>query len=74
MTCLISAAELAKRLGTSRHYVYKYAKRGQIPSITLPGGSIRFDPEVVNMLAGYPSGVSVAPKLCRPRVKEKLWE
>lgn len=40
---LITARELAGRLGVSSETVLRWARRGDIPAIKLPGGGIRFD-------------------------------
>jgi len=79
----ISAEKLAKRLDVSTSYIYKWAKLGRIPFIRLPGGTIRFASDIVDVLphaaaSAQSEGHSRSLTIERaPRVssrKEKLWE
>lgn len=39
---LLTARELADRLGVNRETVLRWYRRGELPAIKLPGGAIRF--------------------------------
>ncbi len=43
MTRLITDSEAAEILALTPRHVAKLAKRGELPSVKLPGGEIRFD-------------------------------
>ena len=42
MSRLLTAREIAQRLGVSAETVLRWARRGEVPFIRLPGGAIRF--------------------------------
>ena len=39
---LLTAREIAERLGVSTETVLRWVRRGDVPAIKLPGGAIRF--------------------------------
>jgi excisionase family DNA binding protein len=39
---LLTAREIAERVGVSSETVLRWVRRGEIPAIKLPGGAIRF--------------------------------
>jgi excisionase family DNA binding protein len=39
---LLTAREVAERLGFSTETILRWARRGELPAIRLPGGAIRF--------------------------------
>jgi excisionase family DNA binding protein len=45
---LLTARALADMLGVSTETVLRWARRGELPSIRLPGGAIRFDEDAVD--------------------------
>lgn len=48
----LTAEELAELLALSRRHIYKLAKKGRMPSLSI-GGAIRFDPDsTANWLEG----------------------
>jgi excisionase family DNA binding protein len=42
---LLTARELADRLGVSAETVLRWTRRGELPAIKLPGGAIRYHPD-----------------------------
>jgi excisionase family DNA binding protein len=45
---LLTARELAERLGVSAETVLRWTRRGELPAIRLPGGAIRFQENQVD--------------------------
>jgi excisionase family DNA binding protein len=45
MTTLLNESQVADLLGLTARQVIKLARCGELPSVHLPGGEIRFDPE-----------------------------
>ncbi len=44
-TTMLSARDVADRLGVSTETVLRWTRRGELPAVRLPGGSIRFHPD-----------------------------
>lgn len=42
---MLSAREVAERLGVSTETVLRWTRRGELPAVRLPGGAIRFHPD-----------------------------
>lgn len=40
---LVSALEVARMLGVSKQWVYKWTEQGKLPCVRLPGRVIRYD-------------------------------
>jgi excisionase family DNA binding protein len=47
VTRLLTAAEVAELLGTTKRYVWSLGRRGILPRIILPGGLVRFEESAV---------------------------
>ena len=45
MTALLDEFDMAELLKLTPRQVVRLAKRGELPSVNLPGGEIRFDPD-----------------------------
>ena len=45
---LLTARELADTLGVSAETVLRWARRGVLPAVRLPGGAVRFRPETLD--------------------------
>ena len=48
---LLTAREVAELLGVSTETVLRWARRGELPAIRLPGGAIRFREDELDALA-----------------------
>jgi excisionase family DNA binding protein len=44
---LLTARELAERLGVSAETVLRWTRRGEVPALRLPGGAIRYRPGAI---------------------------
>jgi excisionase family DNA binding protein len=42
MTALLTARQVADRLGVSAETVLRWTRRGELPGFRLPGGALRF--------------------------------
>jgi len=40
---LLTAIEIARLLGVSKQWVYKWTEQGKLPCVRLPGRTIRYD-------------------------------
>lgn len=49
MTRLITDSEAAELLALTPRQVAKLAKRGELPSVTLPGDETRYDPDDIRL-------------------------
>jgi excisionase family DNA binding protein len=47
---LLTAAEVAERLGVTARYVYGLGRRGVLPRVVLPGEVVRFEEAAVDAL------------------------
>lgn len=47
-TPLLSARDVADRLGVSTETVLRWTRRGELPAVRLPGGAIRIDPDTLD--------------------------
>lgn len=45
---LLTARELGEQLGVSTETVLRWTRRGELPAIRLPGGAIRYRPDVLD--------------------------
>jgi excisionase family DNA binding protein len=45
MSPLLTAREVAERLGVSPETVLRWTRRGELPAVRLPGGAIRYRPD-----------------------------
>ena len=51
MSRLLTAAEVAQRLGTTERYVWSLGRRGVLPRVILPGGRlVRFEEAAVDAM------------------------
>jgi excisionase family DNA binding protein len=68
---LLTAAEVADRLGTTERYVWSLGRRGILPRIVLPGGRlVRFqESDVDAMIAAGRSTEPARRRRDRPRAK-----
>lgn len=48
MSPLLTAREVAELLGVSCETVLRWTRRGDLPAIKLPGGAIRFRPDLLD--------------------------
>jgi excisionase family DNA binding protein len=48
MTRLLTARAVAELLGVSTETILRWSRRGELPSIRLPGGAIRFQSEALD--------------------------
>jgi excisionase family DNA binding protein len=48
MTRLLTARELAERLGVSTETTLRWTRRGALPAIRLPSGAVRFDEDAID--------------------------
>jgi excisionase family DNA binding protein len=44
---LLTARELGEQLGVSTETVLRWTRRGELPAIKLPGGAIRYRPDIL---------------------------
>lgn len=49
MTALLTAREVADRLGVSAETVLRWTRRGHLPGFRLPGGAMRFREDDLDM-------------------------
>lgn len=47
MTGLLTARDLADRLGVSAETILRWTRRGELPAIRLPSGAIRYREEAI---------------------------
>jgi excisionase family DNA binding protein len=47
MSGLLTARELASRLGVSTGSLLRWTRAGDVPAVKLPSGAVRYDPEAV---------------------------
>ncbi len=45
---LLTARQVAELLGLSAETVLRWTRRGELPALKLPGGAIRFQPDVLD--------------------------
>ncbi len=68
---LLTAAEVAERLGTTERYVWSLGRRGILPRIVLPGGRlVRFAQADLDAMIAAGRTVEPAPRR-RPRAKSR---
>ena len=68
---LLTAAEVAERLGTTERYVWSLGRRGILPRVTLPGGRlVRFQESDVDAMIAAGRSDEPAPRR-RERSKAK---
>jgi len=60
---LLTSSDLDKRLRYPRGRAARLARRGYIPFIALPDGSVRFDPKVIERWLRECSAKHVAPEV-----------
>lgn len=69
---LVDAAEIARRFGVSRDYVYEHAdKLGAIRLSDGPRARLRFDPERVADALNSPSPTESTPRRAKPRHRRR---
>ena len=69
---LLTARELAARLGVSTGALLRWTRAGQVPAVKLPSGAVRYRPEAIEawlakreMADGVTEEVSPAPDAVR---------
>ena len=64
---LLTAREVAERLGVIAETVLRWTRRGELPAIRLPGGAIRYREAAARGVARAERAASGARKCQRPR-------
>jgi excisionase family DNA binding protein len=47
MEKLLTAVEVAERLGVKKNTIWDWSRRGKIPTVILPGGDMRYSPKAL---------------------------